>query len=137
GEACEILSEFDSLLDRALAGGFAPPREQLALVTRLALNQAYYEVREAESQVFFGLHHAETEATDLEDLLARLVAILTRTFHARSGRLQLLDTPPAGKLAQPLYIRHGSRDEELIACRTMRGAHASYWSFPIRQVALL
>ena len=133
GEVGEILGEFDALLDRALAGGFAPPREQLVLVTRLALNQAYYEVREAESQVFFGLHHAETEATDLEDLLARLVAILTRTFHARSGRLQLLDAPPAGKLAHPLYIRHGSRDEQLIACPTMRGAHASYWSFPIRR----
>jgi two-component system sensor histidine kinase UhpB len=137
GEAGEILGEFDALLDRALAGGFAPPREQLVLVTRLALNQAYYEVREAESQVFFGLHHAETEAADLEDLLARLVAILTRTFHARSGRLQMLEVPPAGKLAHPLYIRHGSRDEELIACSTMRGAHAAYWSFPIGQVALL
>ena len=137
GEVGEILGEFDALLDRALAGGFAPPREQLVLVTRLALNQAYYQVREAESQAFFGLHHAETEAADLEDLLARLVAILTRTFHARSGRLQLLAAPPDGKLARPLYIRHGSRDEQLIACPTMRGAHASYWSFPIRQVALL
>src|SRR6185369_11875876 len=70
GEVSEILGEFDTLLDRALTGGFAPPREQLVLVTRLALNQAYYEVREAESQVFFGLHHAETKATDLENLLA-------------------------------------------------------------------
>ena len=136
-EVSESLGEFDALLDRALAGGFAPPREQLVLVTRLALNQAYYEVREAESQVFFGLHHAETEATDVEDLLERLVAILTRTFHARSGRLQLLTAPAAGRLSHPLYIRHGSRDEELIACPAMRGAHASYWSFPIGQVALL
>ena len=136
-EVSELLGEFDTLLDRALDGAFAPAREQLVLVTRLALNQAYYQVREAESQVFFGLHHAETEAVDLEDLLARLVAILTRTFHARSGRLQLLAAPPPGKLARPLYIRHGSREEQLIACPTMRGAHASYWSFPIRQVALL
>jgi two-component system sensor histidine kinase UhpB len=136
-EVCEILREFDALLDRAIESRFGPPREQLVLVTRLALNQAYYQVREAESQVFFGLHHAEAEAVDLEDLLARLVAILTRTFHARSGRLQLLAAPPNGKLAQPLYIRHGSRNEQLIACPTMRGAHASYWSFPIRDVALL
>ncbi len=136
-EVGEILGEFGALLDHALAGGFAPPREQLQLVTRLALNQAYYQVREAESQAFFGLYHAEAEANGLEDLLERLVAILTRTFHARSGRLQLLDTPPAGKLARPLYIQHGGSDEPLIACPTMRGAHASYWSFPIQQVALL
>jgi signal transduction histidine kinase len=40
-------------------------------------------------------------------------------------------------VAQPLYIRHGSRDEKLIACPDMRGAHESYWSFPIQGVALL
>jgi signal transduction histidine kinase len=136
-EVGELLGEFSALLDTALAGGFAPPREQLHLVTRLALNQAYYQVREAESQAFFGLYHAEAEAAGLEDLLARLLAVLTRAFHARSGRLQLLAAPPAGKLAHPLYIQHGSRGEQLIACPTMRGAHTSYWSFPIQQVALL
>ena len=73
----------------------------------------------------------------LDDLLARLVAILTRTFRARSGRLQFLAAPPTGKLAHPLYIQSGSRDEQLIACPTMRGACASYWSFPIQDVALL
>src|ERR1019366_8881704 len=99
--------------------------------------QAYYQVREAESQAFFGLYHAEAEAVGLEDLLARLVAVLTRTFHARSGRLQLLAAPLTGKLAHPLYIQHRGRDEQLIACPTMRGSHASYWSSPIQSVALL
>ena len=136
-EVCELLGEFGELLDTALAGAFAPPREQLQLVTRLVLNQAYYQVREAESQAFFGLYHAEAEAVGLEDLLARLVAVLTRTFHARSGRLQLLAAPLTGKLAHPLYIQHRGRDEQLIACPTMRGSHASYWSFPIQSVALL
>jgi len=136
-EVGEILGEFGDLLDTALAGGFAPAREQLQLVTRLVLNRAYYQVREAESQAFFGLYHAEAEAVGLEDLLARLVSVLTRAFHARSGRLQLLAAPPTGKLARPLYIPHGGGDEPLIACPTMRGSHASYWSFPIQQVALL
>lgn len=136
-EVAEILSECDELLAHALSGSHAPAREQLHLLTRLALNEAYYQVREAESQVFFGLHHAETEAGDLKDLLARLVAILTRAFHARSGRLHLLEAPPAGKLAQPLYIRRGGSAERLIACPEMRGAHASYWSFPIQPSALL
>jgi signal transduction histidine kinase len=136
-EVGERLAEFGALLDTALGGGFAPAREQLQLVTQLALNQAYYQVREAESQAFFGLYQAEAEAEGLDDLLARLVAILTRTFRARSGRLQLLASPPTGKLAHPLYIQHGRREEQLIACPAMRGAHASYWSFPIHDVALL
>jgi signal transduction histidine kinase len=136
-EVAGLLAECGALLDTALAGGFAPSREHLQLVTRLALNQAYYQVREAESQAFFGLYHAEAEASGLDDLLVRLVAILTRTFRARSGRLQLLAAPPTGKLAHPLYIQHGGRDESLIACPAMRGAHVSYWSFPIQNVALL
>ncbi len=136
-EVMGALGEFDTMLDGELAGGHAPSREQLQLVTRLVLHQAYYEVREAESQAFFGIYHSETQAISLEDLLERLVRVLTRTFRARSGRLQLLDAPPAGKLARPLYIRHGSCDEELIACPDMRGVHASYWSFPIRNVAIL
>jgi signal transduction histidine kinase len=136
-EVGELLGEFGDLLDPALTGAFAPAREQLQLVTRLVLNRAYYQVREAESQAFFGLYHAEAEAVGLDDLLARLVTVLTRAFHARSGRLQLLDTPATGKLAHPLYIQHGGPDEKLIACTTMRGCMASYWSFPIQQVALL
>jgi signal transduction histidine kinase len=136
-EVGERLGEFGGLLDPALGGAFAPAREQLQLVTRLELNRAYYQVREAESQAFFGLYHAEAEAVGLEDLLSRLVSVLTRAFHARSGRLQLLDGRPTGKLARPLYIRRGGKDEQRVACPTMRGAHASYWSFPIREVALL
>ena len=84
--------------------GFAPAREQLQLVTRLALNRAYYQVREAESQAFFGLHHAETEARDLDHLLDLLVRILTRTFGAQSGRLHLLDAAAQGQTgASPLH----------------------------------
>ena len=68
-EVGERLGEFGGLLDAALGGAFAPAREQLQLVTRLVLNRAYYQVREAESQAFFGLYHAEVEADGLEDLL--------------------------------------------------------------------
>jgi signal transduction histidine kinase len=136
-EATEILAEFDRLLGAALEGRFAPAREQLQLVTQLVLNRAYYQVRESESQAFFGLYHAQTESRDLNHLLDLLIRILTRTFGAQSGRLHLLDSPPAGKLAHPLYFRAGSRDEGRIECVEMRGAHASYWSFPIQDVALL
>jgi signal transduction histidine kinase len=136
-EASELLGDFGAVLEQALEGRFAPAREQLQLVTRLTLNQAYYQVREAEAQAFFGLHYAEAEARDLDDLLGRLVGILARTFHAQAGRLHLLDTPLKGKLARPLYIERGNRDEELITSPDLRGAHASYWSFPVRECALL
>lgn len=136
-EAVETLGEFDRLLERAFEGRFAPAREQLQLVTRLVLNRAYFQVREAESQAFFGLYHAEAEARDLDHLLELLVRILTRAFHAQSGRLHLLESPPVGKLARPLYIKGGSGDERLIVSDGMRGAHGSYWSFPIHQAALL
>ena len=136
-EAAELLAEFGTILEPALDGRFAPAREQLQLITRALLNQAYYQVREAEAQAFFGLYHAETEARDLDDLLVRLVGILTRTFHAQAGRLHLLDTPLTGRLARPLYFERGQRDEQLIVSPDLRGEYASYWSFPVRECALL
>jgi len=137
GEAKATLKEFGSLLDAVLPGKFEPAREQLQLATVLTLNEAYYRVREAEAQVFFGLYRAEIEAQGLDDLLRRFVGILTRAFRARSGRLLLLDGPPHGPLAQPLYIEHGRAREKLIADPQMRDHYASYWSFPMRPAALL
>jgi len=133
----EILREFGGLLDAVLVGQFEPAREQLQLATILILNDAYYQVREAESQAFFGLYHAETEAADLEDLLHRIVRILTPAFQASAGRLFLLDRPAAGKLARPLFIERGRADERLIADPEMRGHYASYWSYPIGSAALV
>src|ERR1035437_2423192 len=127
----EVLREFGGLLDPVLAGQFEPAREQLHLATILILNDAFYQVREAESQAFFGLYRAETEATVLEDLLRRIVRILTPAFQASACRLFLLDRPAAGKRAQPLYIERGQPDERLIADPEMRGRYASYWSYPI------
>jgi signal transduction histidine kinase len=133
----EVLREFGGLLDPVLAGQYEPAREQLQLATVLILNDAFYQVREAESQAFFGLYHAETEANGLEDLLRRIVRILTPVFRASAGRLFLLNRPAAGKLARPLYIERGEPDERLIADPEMRGRYASYWSYPIHAAALV
>ena len=137
GEVRETLKAFAPLLDAVLPGQFEPAREQLHLVTILALNKAFYQVREAEAQAFFGLYRAEIEAQSLEDLLRRFVRILARTFHARTGRLFLFDSPPTGPAARPLYIERGSLREKLIADPAMRGQFASYWSFPMRPSTLL
>ena len=133
----EVLREFGGLLHPVLEGRFEPAREQLQLATVLVLNDAFYQVREAESQAFFALDHAETGAAGLEDLLRRIVRILTPVFQASAGRLFLLDRPAAGKLARPLYIERGQPDERLIADPEMRGRYASYWSYPIRGAALV
>jgi hypothetical protein len=107
------------------------------LVTVLALKEAFYQVREAEAQAFFGLYQAEIEAQDLENLLSRFVRVLTRTFRARSGRLLLGEKLPKGPLAQPLYVERGQAREKLISDPEMRGHFASYWSFPIGAAGLL
>jgi signal transduction histidine kinase len=135
-EVNEVLCEFGEILDPFLAGKFEPAREQLQLATIFALENAFYRVREAETQAFFGLYEAEIEARDLEDLLRRFVGILTQTFHARAGRL-FLDRPTEGKLSKPLYIERGKANESLIADPQMRGRYASYWSYPLGARALV
>jgi len=86
-------------------------------------------VREAESQAFFGIARAETEAADLDDLLRRFVGVLTRTFHARAGRLVVSDN--ATTPARPLYIRGGSAAERSLTDPEWRGRYACYWSYPL------
>jgi signal transduction histidine kinase len=137
GEVSDVLRELESLLEPLVAGRFDPAREQLQLATMFALNHAFYQVREAESQAFFGVYSAEAEALDLEDLLRRFVRILTRTFHASAGRLLLVDSPPDPQLMRPRYIRRGQAAERLILDESMRGQHASYWSYPFRPAALV
>ena len=106
GEVKEVLQEFGKLLEARLAGRFDPAREQLLLATLLALNSAFYQVREAEAQAFFGLYRAELEAHDLDDLLRRFVRILTRTFRARRA-LAAVGRPRQRKLVAAALHRAG------------------------------
>jgi signal transduction histidine kinase len=131
------LDRFDSLLAPVIAGRFQPAREQLRMATLFALNRAYYRVRETETQAFFGLYRAQAEATDLEDLLGRFVRILTQAFRAGAGLLILQNGPRDPKLSRPLYIERGERNERLITDPSIRGRHASYWSYPLREVGLI
>ena len=137
GEVKATLKLFGPLMDAALPGQFEPAREQIYLATVLSLDRAFYRVREAEAQAFFGIYRAEIEAQSLDDLLRRFVRILTRTFRARTGRLHLLDRLPAGPLSRPIYIERGQAREKLVADPEMRGCFASYWSFPMRPAGLL
>lgn len=128
----EALQQCDALVDAELDGRFAPAREQLFLATRLTLNHAYYQVREAEAQAFFKLYRAEVEARDTEDLLQRMVGVLAQTFGACDGWLLLLEGGIPPKLARPLYVEGGHRRRA-----ALRGRYGSYWSYPFGTAAVL
>jgi signal transduction histidine kinase len=130
GEALDSLREFADLLQPKLGGDCQPALEQLHLATRLALNDAYYQVREAETQALFGIYRAEVDARDHRDFLRRLVRVLTPALRARAGRIVEIDGIPNKALAKPLYIERGPR-ESLVADFRMRGRYASYWSYPL------
>ena len=142
-EAVRALREYDHLIDPLLANRYPdqaaalqPLREQLYFCTVLTLNNAFYQVREAETQAFYGLLRAETDATGMDDLLRRFIVILTRTFRAQAGRLIPIGDQPRiaaktlKRLARPRYIAGGSAEEELIVDTEMRGLFQSYWSIP-------
>ncbi|HUD98995.1 MAG TPA: sensor histidine kinase [Bryobacteraceae bacterium] len=142
-EVVDALGAYDSELDRLLGkhyprqlASLEAVRQQLHFRILLAINNAYYQVRESETQAFYSLLRAEMDATSLDDMLRRFIVILTRTFKAQAGRLiPLTDRPPLAsgllkRLARPLYIAAGSPEEELILDQGMRGALASYWSIP-------
>jgi signal transduction histidine kinase len=133
----DALRDFGKLLDAALENRFAPAREQLALATQFLVNDAFYQVREAEAQAFFGLYRAEAEATDLDDLLRRFVAVLAQTFRASAGRLLVHGRSVPDRLRRPLYIEHGEDGECLIADAKMQEHYASYWSYPIGSSAVM
>jgi signal transduction histidine kinase len=131
------LRRFDELSSKALEGRFAPAREQLLLATNFLLHRAFYEVREAESQAFFGLYRAEAEAGDLDDLVAHFARVLVKAFGADAGRLILKEQPLPPEISRPLYIERGEPGQRWIADGRWRKRHASFWSYPFGPTAVL
>jgi len=127
-----VLQEFEQILESELPGRFQPAREQLQLLTHLTLETAYHRVREAESQLFFGLYRAELEAKGLEDLLRRFIRLLAKAFHARAVRL----LPTSEPAQDPLYLAGGNGHDHLIH-PSIRGRYASYWLYPLSPSAIV
>ena len=103
----KVLAQYDRLLSE-VAG--EPVRRQLRSIAALAVNRAFYEVREAEATAFYGLFRAEADSSSLADLLGRSAAILANALRARSGRIAVVDDIPAGarrKLTKPRYSEQG------------------------------
>jgi len=93
----EALQEYDRLLVPMLESlrpdqhaNFQWVREQLHFCVILTLNNAYYQVREAETQAFYELFRIELESRNLEELLRRFLESLVHVCRADAGRLYML-----------------------------------------------
>ena len=94
----EALQEYDRLLTPMLRkllpneyANFQWVREQLHFCVILTLNNAYYQVREAETQAFYELFRVELESRNLDELLRRFLTALVQVCHADTGHLYLLN----------------------------------------------
>jgi hypothetical protein len=97
GAIVQALQEYDLLLTPMLRRlipseheNFKWVREQLHFCVVLTLNNAFYQVRESETQAFYELFRAELESRTLGELLSRLLAILADFCHADASHLFLL-----------------------------------------------
>jgi signal transduction histidine kinase len=127
--------------------------EQLSFSTILTLNNAFYQVRETETEAFYELFQAELESGGQRQLLERSLVTLARYCQADAGRLFLFDRerdvwltlasagpappPPSDSLAGlerlslPRYIARGGRFERLLLDSSWRGVYPSAWSIPL------
>jgi signal transduction histidine kinase len=106
------LQEYDQLLgptlETLMPGGQSNSqwvRDQLHFCVILTLNNAYYQVREAETQAFYELFRIELESRNLEELLRRFLESLVHVCRADAGRLYMLD-----ETAKEWVLRAGSPD---------------------------
>ena len=94
----EALEEYDQMLTPVLEtlnpdehSNFQWVREQLHFCVILTLNNAYYQVREAETQAFYELFRVELESRNLDELLRRFLDSLVHVCRADAGRLYMLN----------------------------------------------
>ena len=81
----------DEVIDTAVADSeFAWAREQLTFCTILALNNAYYEVREAEARAFYELLHIDVQSSNADVLYRRFVEAMAKSCGAAAGHVFVL-----------------------------------------------
>ena len=122
GDIVLALREYDTILTPLLKRrspeefeNFHWVREQLQFYVMLALNNAYYQVREEETQAFYEMFWAELEADGLDSLLDRFLSILARFSRANAAHWFLAD-PRTGVLE-----RQATLDWESAGCSTLFG----------------
>jgi signal transduction histidine kinase len=92
------LREYEELLapllrkkNPAESANFEWVRDQLQFYVMLALNNSFYQVREEETQAFFGMFWSELESSGLDDLLDRFLTILAKFCRADGAQWYLAD----------------------------------------------
>ncbi len=95
-DVVDALGQYDRLLDaeierRSESGNVSMGwvRSQLHFLVVVALNAAFYEVREIESRTFYELFRVEVESTSLHEMLARFMEILSTFSNANAARVYL------------------------------------------------
>lgn len=140
----QALHDYDALLAAELArsesGEFERVREYLKSCVILLLSNAYNYVREGETRLFHDIARIELDEQNTETLFTRFLEIFSNACGAAEARVFLFrnGSPRAGgrdrkpRLSSPLFIRRGTPQEEYLLDPEWRGAHESYWSFPLR-----
>jgi signal transduction histidine kinase len=158
----EALQEYDRLLAEQLRrlaaaelANFQWVREQLHFCVILTLNNAYYQVREAETQAFYELFRVELESRNLSELLRRFRETLLDVCQADAGHIYLLsedgkqwirfadgvDAPgpqrvPVRKsagLSHARYIPCAEASPDLLLNPEWKTRYHSAWSVPLAQ----
>ena len=157
----EALDEYDQILSPVLEtlhpdenSNFQWVREQLHFCVILTLNNAYYQVREAETQAFYELFRVELESRNLDELLRRFLDSLVHVCRADAGRLYMLNdestawdlkagTPNAvnlpvanqpgliKKLSKPRHLSGEALNSAVVLDGTWHKRFASCWSIPL------
>ena len=157
----EALQEYDLLLTPVLAtlmpdehANFQWVREQLHFCVVLTLNNAYYQVREAETQAFYELFRIELESRNLEELLRRFLESLVHVCRANAGRLYMLSEDGSAwilkagapalsdvaisnrpglvrKLSKPRYMNGDGRHADDVLDEKWQSQYQSCWSIPL------
>jgi signal transduction histidine kinase len=157
----EALQEYDRLLTPTLASlvpdehsNFQWVREQLHFCVILTLNNAYYQVREAETQAFYELFRVELESRNLEELLRRFLDSLVHVCRADAGRLYLLSEDASAwvlkagapnstelsvpnhrglikKLSKPRHLNGDGHPAGVLLDPSWRRRFSSCWSIPL------
>jgi signal transduction histidine kinase len=122
--------------------------EQMTLAVLLTLSNAFYEVRETETEAFFDLSRAELEARTESELLEGVLAALVRFCRAAEARLYVFEPDGTVRLAAPAASgesgeaaaaprvlerpRYLVRGSPLVIDSRWRARFASFWSVPMR-----
>jgi signal transduction histidine kinase len=155
------LGEYDKLLTPVLkrlspgeCDNYQWAREQLQFCVMLTLNNAYYQIREAETQAFYEMFWAELDSNNLGGMLERFLAILARFCKADQAHLYLMSedgaeftcrasygtqshgpAPFAGTskhLATARSIQPGESTIHLVLDSSWIGNFATCWSVPMK-----